>query len=860
MKISRKKRSITRKITGLLLTLSLLTLALTGTISVAGLYYMKNISEGNSIGLGRSAAESAEKALESEAGEQLRNIAKEKAVYIEERFHEVEAYVNGIAALAEKIYAEPRNYPDREVPLPVKGSRELAVQLIWSEQLVGSMDGQPEEILKLGNLQDILVQYSANNDMVSSAYLATKNGWVLVADYIAYSKYDESSDTLPTFEVNGRQWFQMAMQISQGEIAYTDVIEDYHDGSDCIFCVRPVFCKGEPVAVAGASSCLDKVHDAVLNTSIGETGYAFLVNQSGCVIISSETEGEIAESAKQKLDLRESENKALARVVADVLSEDMLSEESGLEMLVLDDKEVYLSYAPLRELGWGVFTVMDVEEVIAPAKAVEEQILRVSEDVIRKQDKAIHTMLSVFAVILGISVLTVSAVGMLFGRHIAEPVQKLTEDVRKIGDGSLNYRIKIDTGDEIQELGYAFNSMAAQIKSYVDNLTRITAEKERIRTELQLAAGLQADMLPDDRTAFPDREEFTLVASMTPAKSVGGDFYDFFLLDREHLALVVADVSGKGIPAALFMVIAKTVIRSHITVTENLAEAAEKINSILCSGNRSGMFVTAWLGVLNLADGTLTYVNAGHCRPLVRREKGRYEYLTEQGGFVLAGLDDVKYQQTSICLAPGDILFQYTDGVTEANDKEGHLYGEARLKQCLNEGSIAEPKDILALVWEKVSEFQGEAEQFDDITMLAIRYNGNSCICYRGEADIGKLPEITACLEDVFARRSFGRTEIRKVAVAVDEIYSNICYYSKAGEVTVSCEFIGSEARISFTDNGVPYNPLENPEPDLNVEPRERPIGGLGIYIVRKTMDRVTYKYEYAQKQNHLVIMKIRDK
>ena len=300
-------------------------------------------------------------------------------------------------------------------------------------------------------------------------------------------------------------------------------------------------------------------------------------------------------------------------------------------------------------------------------------------------------MLSVFAVILGISVLTVSAVGMLFGRHIAEPVQKLTEDVRKIGDGRLNYRIRIDTGDEIEELGYAFNSMAAQIKSYVDNLTRITAEKERIRTELQLAAGLQADMLPDDRTAFPDREEFTLAASMTPAKSVGGDFYDFFLLDRDHLAIVVADVSGKGIPAALFMVVAKTVIRSHITVTENLAEAAEKINSILCSGNRSGMFVTAWLGVLNLADGTLTYVNAGHCRPLVRREKGRYEYLTEQGGFVLAGLDDVKYQQTSMCLAPGDILFQYTDGVTEANDKEGHLYGEARLKQCLNEGSIAEP-------------------------------------------------------------------------------------------------------------------------------------------------------------------------
>lgn len=499
---------------------------------------------------------------------------------------------------------------------------------------------------------------------------------------------------------------------------------------------------------------------------------------------------------------------------------------------------------------------MDAEEVIAPAEADKEQILELSEAVTQKQEKTIRTMLSAFAVVFGISVLIVSAVGMLFGRHIAEPVQRLTENVRKIGEGGPEHHIRIDTGDEIEELGNAFNSMTAQMKSYVDNLTRVTAEKERIRTELQLAAALQADMLPDGRTAFPDRKEFTLAASMTPAKSVGGDFYDFFLPDREHLALVVADVSGKGIPAALFMVVAKTVIRSHITSTENLAEAAEKINTLLCRDNRSGMFVTAWLGVLNLADGTLTFVNAGHCRLLIRRTGGRYEYLAEPGSFVLAGIEGVKYRQTSICLAPGDILFQYTDGVTEANDEAGRLYGETRLEQCLNGGTAAAPEDILALVWENVAEFQGKSEQFDDITMLAVRYNGNAGICYRGRADSGKLPEISAYLEEAFTRHSFGQTEIRKVLVAADEIYSNICRYSGASEMTISCEFSGPEARISFTDNGVPYNPLENPEPDLNAEARERPIGGLGIYIVRKTMDKVTYQYEYAQKQNHLIITK----
>ncbi len=821
---------------------------------MAGLYAMKNLSGESGRELGQLAAASAEQALEKNVNEQLLTLVTEKAVYIEERFREVAACVHGIAAQAEAIYANPEGYPDREVQPPVKGVTELAVQLIRSERLAEPSEEQRREILKLGNLQDLLMQYNANNDMIASVHLATGSGWVMVADYISDSKFAEGSDVPSTIEVKERQWFQRAMMAGQGQVVYTDVMEDYHSGGDCVICVQPVFCRGELVAVAGAGFYLNNVNEAVLNTAVGETGYAFLVNQNGQVIMSSRTEGETAVRQGEAEDLREGENEALSQVVTDVLFG-----ESGLKALTLDGKRVYLAYAPLAELHWGFFTVMDAEEAVAPARAGQRQILELSEGVARRQDKAISNMLILYGAVLAVSAMAVSAAGMMFGRHIAEPVRRLTEDVKKIDGGSLDYRIRIHTGDEMEELGTAFNNMTAQIQIYVDNLARITAEKERVRTELQFAARLQADMLPDCKTAFPDREEFTLAASMTPAKSVGGDFYDFFLLDREHLALVVADVSGKGVPAALFMVTAKTVIRSQIKAGENLAETVERINNLLCADNRSGMFVTAWFGILDLTDGTLSYVNAGHCRPLLCRGDGGCEYLTEPGGFVLAGMYGMTYRQTSVRLRPGDLLFQYTDGVTEANSEEGAMYGEARLEQCLSEGTPGNPEEALELVWAKVAGFQGKAEQFDDITMLAVEYNGDIGTFRTESPAVENLPKLLSFAEEALARHAFDATDTYKVLVALDEIYSNICSYSGATEAAVSCEVSDAEARLRFTDDGRPYNPLENPDPNVEAEAEERPIGGLGFYMVKKTMDQVAYKYDRVRKQNCLVIVKKRE-
>ena len=709
-----KKKRIGHKVSGLLLWMVIVTMLFNGGISAYGLYSLKQISMESSMTLGQTAATDTEQALEEMAVEQLQEIAVEKAAYIEEKFVAVETYVLGIAALAADIYDYPERYPDRPVELPLQGSNVLAAQLLWSGSLSDQEEGAiqteipfaTEEILKLGNVQDLLVQYNAHNDMVSSTYIATESGWMIQADYIAFSKYGEDDIPLP-YEAAERQWYMWARDGIPGEVIYTDVIRDVHEGGDCIVCASPVYHDGRVVAVAGVGSYLETVNNAVLDTVIGEGGYAFLVNKNGQVMVSGRSEGETAAYADQAADLRESGNGQLSRAVSR-----MVQGLSESVKLTLDGREVYLAYAPLNSLGWSFVTVMDVAEIIAPAQAGQEMILALTDETAQRQDQAIWTILEIFVAALVTATVFVSLLGTLFSRKITEPIRRLTGEVAQIDGGNLDYRIHIATGDEVEDLGNAFNEMTAQIQSYVTNLANVTAEKERIRTEIQLASRLQADMLPEAEGAFTDRTEFLLAASMMPAKGVGGDFYDFFLLDENRLALVIADVSGKGVPAALFMVVSRTLIRSCITGDIKLDQAAEEINNRLCSNNKNGMFVTAWLGVLNLSTGDLDFVNAGHCRPLIRRQDGVCRFDPTLSGFVLAGMDGIDYRQGHIRLHQGDTLLLYTDGVTEATSLQKELYGEGRLKAVAERQGALIPEDLLKEVWMDVDCLSNTSTQF----------------------------------------------------------------------------------------------------------------------------------------------------
>ncbi|MBO5146625.1 MAG: SpoIIE family protein phosphatase [Lachnospiraceae bacterium] len=423
---------------------------------------------------------------------------------------------------------------------------------------------------------------------------------------------------------------------------------------------------------------------------------------------------------------------------------------------------------------------------------------------------------------------------------------------------------------ETGQLASAFGIMLEEVEQYIQNITSIMAEKERIRTEILVASRLQADMLPTTDGIFNNRTDFLLAASMTPAKGVGGDFYDFFLLGEDKLALVMADVSGKGVPAALFMVVSRTLMKSRLMSaakewegapeTENrLAHAVMEINDSLCANNKNGMFVTAWIGVLTLSTGELVFVNAGHCRPLIRRKDGACLYDTFRGGLVLAGMEEAPYQQSSLRLHPGDTLLLYTDGVTEATSIEKKLYGEERLKDVAGSSgdSPASPSELIQAVWKDVEIFQKGTEQFDDITLLAVTYLGNGFAEKTGKPDMAYIREFSAFIEECLAEKGVTMRTRIKILMAADEIFSNICYYSGAAEVTVKVRVDEQEHRnvmLCFEDDGIPYNPLAKPDPDIEEAWEQRKEGGLGIYLVKKRMDRVIY--EYAGNKNCLTIQK----
>ena len=334
--------------------------------------------------------------------------------------------------------------------------------------------------------------------------------------------------------------------------------------------------------------------------------------------------------------------------------------------------------------------------------------------------------------VMGITVLAVALfllayIGFL-RREVVSPILTIAGEARRFAEDSvarLDLLEQVRKKDEIGALARAIGKMETDIVQYVENLTAVTAEKERIGAELNVATQIQADMLPRIFPPFPERDEFDIYATMTPAREVGGDFYDFFLVDRDHLAVVIADVSGKGVPAALFMVIAKTLIKNHAQTGMEPGRVFEAVNNQLCENNEAGMFVTAFLGILELPTGRFTYVNAGHNPPLAALGGRPYDWLPSKRGFVLAGMENMSYRQQEIVLRPGDRVFLYTDGVTEALNPENALYSETRLQAFFN-GAALEGKPLeeqLALLHRDIAGFAAGAEQADDITMLLIQIN-----------------------------------------------------------------------------------------------------------------------------------------
>ena len=452
---------------------------------------------------------------------------------------------------------------------------------------------------------------------------------------------------------------------------------------------------------------------------------------------------------------------------------------------------------------------------------------------------------------------SLSAVRYL-GKNLVKPMGKVSAEASRFArENTKGEELGvISRYKELTDLARSIDTMEDDMVSYISNLTSITAENERINTELSLAGKIQAAMLPHVFPPFPERKEFDIFARMDPAREVGGDFYDFFLIDEDHLGLVMADVSGKGIPAALFMMVSKIIVQSCAMLGQTPSEILTKTNEALTSNNQEEMFVTVWMGILEISTGKLTAASAGHEYPAIKEPDGQFEVFKDKHGFVLGGMPDVQYTSYELQLFPGSKLFLYTDGLPEATDKNNAMLGLERMTAALNSAADKSPREILHAVNMAVTDFVGNAEQFDDLTMMCIQYNGHDP--EEGEKTVNELT-VNATLENISVVTEFIDARLEaldcpfkaqtQIDVAVDEIVNNIASYAYetgSGELTVRFELMEEPrtALISFIDRGKPFDPLKLEDPDVTLSVEERGVGGLGIFLVKKTMDAVNYKYE----------------
>ncbi len=436
---------------------------------------------------------------------------------------------------------------------------------------------------------------------------------------------------------------------------------------------------------------------------------------------------------------------------------------------------------------------------------------------------------------------------ILIKRVIINNLKRVNSSLGRITGGDLNVTVDVRANEEFASLSDDINSTVATLKRY------IAEAAARIDKELEYAKQIQLSALP---TNFPSGEEYNIFAQMIAAKEVGGDFYDFYKLNDNTVAFLVADVSGKGIPAAMFMMTAKTILKDLAESGMPVNEIFTKANQKLCENNESGMFVTAWMGILDIPSGKLKFANAGHNPPLLKRADGEFEYLKTRAGLVLAGMEGVRYREGEITLCHGDRLFLYTDGVPEATNVDNQLYGEERLLSFMNNNLDLDAKELLPNLKTNIDGFAQKAPQFDDITMLMFDYKVNKGALFMESkifpAKTEALTDVIAYVEQILEKNDCSMKLQTAICVAIEEVFVNIAHYAygeSEGDVRLDVSFDNTTRNITFTmaDKGVAFNPLKKPEPDITLSAEEREIGGLGIFITKKTMDLVTYSYENGE-------------
>ena len=652
--------------------------------------------------LGESASKVAEDGIVSEANKTMMHVTVAKAENHNNEFGVIQKQIKQMCDVMNHKYAyseiDQGYVPPYLLDTPdgvVMGRSAVAKRVTIDDIIV-------EEQKTISTLEPLITAIYDTNDIIMNVMVGTKSG--IFYRYSDYNRFDEE------YDVNTRGWYLDAMD-NPGKIIWSDAYEDAYGKL-----VLTVSCaykneEGEYVGVIASDIMVQTIVSNVLLNDKISNGYAFLLNRDGKYLAYPGMN-----SAEFDVDPISDGDSVKKQIV-----KQMVGGGTGKASFEKDGKKMLVFFAPINTTGWTYAMVVPLEGLTSPVRDATTVIDEGTSSALVRMDDTIREMLGAFIMIFIVILAIIIAASYSLTSSISNPVSHMLEGVLEIGKGNLDYVIDVSGNDELSTLGDGINNMAVDLKKHIEELTEITAEKQRMGTELQLATSIQSGMLPQIFPKFSSNEHYLLSASMNPAKEVGGDFYDFFMVDEDRLAMVIADVSGKGVPAALFMVISKVLIKTHTLAGGSVSEILENVNNQLCESNNSDMFVTVLLGIVNIKTGHLEYANAGHECPIIKRKGGEYYASAEKHSFVIGGLEGVKYKQFSVDLGEGDIIFTYTDGIPEANNSNNEMYGMEKTVATLNRYKDAEPEELIKLLKADVDDFAGDAPQFDDMTMLCYK-------------------------------------------------------------------------------------------------------------------------------------------
>ena len=696
-----KNMKISIKILLVILIMSLGSLLVVFGASFYFMNSMVNEFEQANITLGINSSDIAKESLISQMESYLEQLVQKQAQATNISLNTVNRVVTEATKYTASLYADSDNFVGKEVPKPDETEAGVICQKYF---LVKGITPTPEiekEVSILSNCEYAFDPLLRENELLDNIYIGTESG--ISYRYSQYNEYNEDYDP------RVRDWYKAAMANPDTLVWLPTYLDSY--GNTCITAAMSYRdANGNLAGVVASDVTLQSVIDDIMSLKIGETGSCFVLNEDLSFI------------AHRDMEKPDFDPDLTNHLDGSSFIDKLKTSDDGIIASTYEGKDCYIAYSKLDETGWFFCATIETSEVTAPALRAKEESDNLTEATQEGMQEELFYTYRVFMIYFAIVGILITLISFAVTGTITRPIQKLTENVKAIGQGDFDHKIPIESGDEIGLLSQRFNEMQDNLKAYMENITKVTAEKERIGAELNVASQIQGDMLPNIFPAFPDRNDFDIFASMNPAKEVGGDFYDFFLIDDDHLAIVIADVSGKGVPAALFMMMSKILVANYaIMDNTSPADTLIKVNSQICKNNANDMFVTVWLAFLTISTGHVVATNAGHEYPVLKKADGQYELLKDKHRPPIGTMDGIKYQDYEFTLEKGGGLFIYTDGVAEATNASDELFGTDRMLASLNRNSDANPRELLENIRTDVDKFVGDAPQFDDITMLCVQ-------------------------------------------------------------------------------------------------------------------------------------------